>query len=129
VDNLKSLRKNKTNKNLLDRFILTFECCTSAFGTSAIRSIGSFVFIVILFYVSINGFNSFSENSGKCKISVDSLLSLAVWTPKSTSSLNIVPRNLTSPLNSASLKVTILLNIARLKLLCQGVSFLGAWTK
>ena len=54
---LKSLRKNKTNKNLLDRFILTFECCTSAFGTSAIRSIGSFVFIVILFYVSINGFN------------------------------------------------------------------------
>jgi len=42
---------------VLDRFILTFECCTSAFGTSAIRSIGSFVFIVILFYVSINGFN------------------------------------------------------------------------
>ena len=54
---LKVLRKNKTNKNLLDRFILTFEYCTSAFGTSAIRSIGSFVFIVILFYVSINGFN------------------------------------------------------------------------
>jgi hypothetical protein len=26
--------------------------------------------------------STFSENSGKCKISVDSLLSLAVWTPK-----------------------------------------------
>jgi len=54
---LKALRENKTNKNLSDRFVLTFESWVSAFGTNVILSIMSFVGVVILFYVLINGFN------------------------------------------------------------------------
>ena len=44
---LKALRENKTNKNLSDRFVLTFESWVSAFGTNVILSIMSFVGVVI----------------------------------------------------------------------------------
>jgi hypothetical protein len=54
---LKALRENKTNKNLSDRFVLTFESWVSAFGTNVILSIMRFVGVVMLFYVLINGFN------------------------------------------------------------------------
>ncbi len=54
---LVELRKNKTVKNFLDRFILTFESWASTFSTSVIRSITRLVGIVLLFYVLINGFN------------------------------------------------------------------------
>ena len=54
---LKTLRKNKTNKNLSDRFILTFESWASTFGTNVIRSIMRFIGVIMLFYVLINGFN------------------------------------------------------------------------
>ncbi len=54
---LVELRENKTVKNFLDRFILTFESWASTFSTSVIRSITRLVGIVLLFYVLINGFN------------------------------------------------------------------------
>jgi hypothetical protein len=57
--------------------------------------------------------STFLENFGKYKISVNDLLLLTVWTPKSTLSLNIVPRNLTSSLNIVSKNLTSSLNIVQ----------------